>query len=83
MCILGNFNEDVSKIENTYCCSLLQQNGLKQIGTKVTRDSRTVIDHIYIIPDVTAITDVSDCYYSDHDYVFFLCCILWNLQKLL
>ena len=54
---------------NTYCYSLLQQHGLKQIVTKPTWDSGTVIDHIYITTDIQAVTDVSDCYYSDHDYV--------------
>ena len=29
MCIMGDLNGDVSKIANTYFCSLLQQNGLK------------------------------------------------------
>ena len=29
MCIMGDFNEDMSKRANTYCCSLLQQHGLK------------------------------------------------------
>ena len=77
MCIIGDFNEDVSKMANTYCCSLLQQHGLKQVVTKPTWDSGTVIDHIYITPDIQAVTDVSDCYYSDHDYV--LCGISSNL----
>ena len=64
---------------NTYCCSLLQQHGLKQIITKPMQDSITVIDHIYITPDIQAVTDVSACYYSDHDYV--LCGISSKLQN--
>ena len=77
MCIIGDFNEDVSKVANSYCCSLLQQHDLKQIVTKATWDSRTVIDHIHITPDIQAVTDVSDCYYSDHNYV--LCGISSNV----
>ena len=78
MCIIGDFNEDLSKMAYTYCCLLLQQHGLKQIITKPTYDSGTIIDHIYITPDIQAVPDVSDCYYSDHDYV--LCGLSTNLQ---
>ena len=80
MCIIVDFNEDVSKMPNTYCCSLLQQHGLKHIVTKPTQDSGTVIDHIYITPDIQAATGVSDCYYSDHNYV--LCGISSTLQNI-
>ena len=76
MCIIGDFNEDVSKMANTYCYSLLQQHGLKEVNTKPTQDSGTVIDHIYITPDIQAVTDVSDCYCSDHDYV-----LVWYIFK--
>ena len=62
MCIIGDFNEDLSKMANTYCYSLLQQHGPKQIVTKPTHDSGTIIDHIYITSDIQAVTDVSDCY---------------------
>ena len=46
MCNIGDFNEDVSKMANTYCCSLLQQHSLEQIVTKPTWDHGTIINHI-------------------------------------
>ena len=81
MCIIGDFNEDVSKMANTTCCSLLQQHGPKQIVTKPTLDSGTVNDHRYITPDIKAVTDVCDYYYSDHNYV--LCGISSHLQNII
>ena len=41
MCTIGDFNMDVSKMAYTYCCSLLQQHGLKQIVTKPVELSMT------------------------------------------
>ena len=47
--------------------------GFKQMVMKPTRDTGTLIDHIYTNEKLHIQTDVSDCYYSDHDYV--LCTI--------
>ena len=47
--------------------------GFKQIVTKPTPDSGTLIDHIYTNTKLSVKTDVNDCYYTDHDYV--LCTI--------
>ena len=47
--------------------------GFKQMVTKPTRDTGTLIDHIYTNEKLHIQTDVSDCYYSYHDYV--LCTI--------
>ena len=41
--------------------------------TKPTRDSGTIIDHVYASPTLNIEIDVNDCYYSDQDSV--LCCI--------
>ena len=38
-----------------------------------THDSGKLIDHIYTNTKLSVETDVSDCYYSNHDYV--LCTI--------
>ena len=44
---------------------------------KPTHDSGTIIDHMYVTNSVKIVTDVTDCYYSDHDYVL---CITNNTQ---
>ena len=44
--------------------------GFKQVVTKnVTRDSGTLIDHVHVSNSLQVDSDVSDCYYSDHDHV--------------
>ena len=43
--------------------------GFKQMVKKSTTDSGTLIDHVYVSQEMTVTTDVTDCYYTDHDYV--------------
>ena len=43
--------------------------GFKQVVTKPTRDSGTLIDYVYVSNSLYVDSDVSDCYYSDHDHV--------------
>ena len=43
--------------------------GFKQVVTKPTCDSGTLIDHVYVSTSLQVDTDVSDFYYSDHDLV--------------
>ena len=41
---------------------------------KQTHDSGTIIDHVYVSHTLNTIqTDVTDCYYSDHDFIL---CVL-------
>ena len=69
MCVIGDMNEDVLNTKNTTCCSVFKSRGLHQIVTKPTHDSRTLIDHVYTTKTLRAKSDVTDCYYSDHDFV--------------
>ena len=69
----GDFNEDILLTQEKHCCMMFQSKGFRQIVTKPTHDSGTLIDHIYTNNKLSVKTDVSDCYYSDHDYV--LCTI--------
>ena len=55
--------------QKTTCCSLSKSKGLYQLVTKPTCDSGTLIDHVYARTTLQIKTDVSDCYYSDHDFV--------------
>ena len=73
-CIVGDFNEDVSITSNTYCCTMLRLQGFKQMISKPTHDRGTIIDHVYVSHILNTIqTDITDCYYSDHDCI--LCVI--------
>ena len=67
-CIVGDFNEDVSITSNMHCCTMFRLQGFKQMVNKPTHDSGTIIDHVYISQTLNTVqTDVTDCYYSDHD----------------
>ena len=73
-CIVGDFNEDVSITSNTCCCAMFRLQALKQMVSKPTHHSGTIIDHVYVSQTVNTMqTDVTDCYYSDHDFI--LCAI--------
>ena len=44
--------------------------GFKQMVNKATHDSGTTVDHVYVLQIVhTMQTDVTDCYYGDHDCI--------------
>ena len=68
-CVIIYFNEDLLLSSNKWLSNLFGQFGFKQHVTKLTRDSGTLINHVfmYICSNVT--TDVWYCYDSDHDYV--------------
>ena len=72
-CIVGDFNEDVSITLNMHWCAMFRLQGLKQMINKPTHDSGTIIDHVYVSQTVNTMqTDVTDCYYSDHDCILYL-----------
>ena len=73
LCVMGDFNEDILLTQQKHCCTMFRSKGFRQIVTKPTRDSGTLIDHIYTNTKLSVKTDVNDCYYTDHDYV--LCTI--------
>ena len=74
-CIVGDFNEDVSITLNMCCCTMFRSHGFQQMVNKPTHDSGTIIDHVYMLQTLhTMQTDVTDCYYSDHDCI--LCWII-------
>ena len=72
-CIVGDFNEDVSITSNTCCCTMFRLQGFKQFVDKPTHDSGTIIDHVYMSQTLNTMqTDVTDCYYSNHDCILCL-----------
>ena len=72
-CIVGDFNEDVSITSNMCCCTMFRLQGFKQMVNKPTHDSGTIIDHVYMSQTLNTMqTDVTDCYYSDHDCILCL-----------
>ena len=70
---MGDINEDIALTSDKQCCSTLKVHGFKQMVTKPTCDSGTLLDHVYVAPKVPFTTDVSGCYYSNREYV--LCSI--------
>ena len=67
---VGDFNEDVSITSNTHCCAMFRLQGFKQMVNKPTHDSGTIIDNVYVPQTVNTMqTDVTDCCYSDHDFI--------------
>ena len=70
ICIVGDFNEDVSITSNTHCCAMFRSQAFKQMVSKLTHDSGTIIDHVYVPQTINTMqTDVTDCYYSDHGFI--------------
>ena len=73
-CIVGDFNEDVSITSNTNCCAMFRLQAFKQMVSKPKHDSGTIKDYVYVSQTVNTMqTGVTDCYYSDHDFI--LCAI--------
>ena len=59
-CIVGDFNEDVSITSNTCCCGMFRIQVFKQMVSKLTHDSVTIIDHVYVSQTVNTMqTDVT------------------------
>ena len=53
---------------------MFRSQAFKQMVSKPTHDSGTIIDHVYVSQTINAMqTDVTDCCYSDHDFI--LCTI--------
>ena len=76
ICVVGDLNKDVSITSNTHCCTMFKLQDLQQMIKKPTHDSGTIIDHVYVSHTLnpnTIQTDVTDCYYSDHDFIL---CVL-------
>ena len=69
LCVIGDFNEDILLTQDTTFCTAMKSKRLKQVVSKPTCDSRTLIDHVYASDHLIVQSDVSDCYFSDHDYV--------------
>ena len=72
-CIVGDFNDDVSIPLNMHCCTMFRIQGFKQMVNKPTHDRESIKDHVYVSQTVNTMqTDVTDCYYSDHDCILCL-----------
>ena len=67
----------INYIKYPLLCNFRLQ-AFKQMVCKLTHDSGTIIDHVYVSQTVNTVqTDVTDCYYSDHDFI--LCAITVSL----
>ena len=69
-CIVGDFNENALITSNMCCCAMFRSQAFKQMVSKLTCDSGTIIDHVYVSQAINTMqTDVTDCSYSDHDLI--------------
>lgn len=68
--IIGDINEDVLDDTSNVFVTFMNENSYEQMVKSPTTDRGSLIDHVYcnnILGNI--ITNVSDCYYSDHDIV--------------
>ena len=71
-CLVGDLNEDVSVTSNTHCCGMFRLQAFKQMVSKPTYDSGTITDHVYVSQKLNTMEmNVTDFYYSDHDFILF------------
>ena len=57
---------------------MFRLSGFKQMVNKPTHKCGTIMDHVYVLQTVNTMqTDVTDCYYNDHDCI--LCLITVEL----
>ena len=73
--ILGDFNENILHQQNTAIVRLMAYFSFTQLVQSPTTAQGTLIDHVYyrnpfIDPASSAIIQVQDTYYSDHDTVY-------------
>ena len=70
--ILGDFNDNLLSDGITRLVTFMCKHGYKQYVSYPTTDNGSIIDHVYFNrQDDTAIVDVHDVYYSDHDALLF------------
>ena len=69
VCIVGDFNEDIFVDTNQKIQMFFLDRKYKQSVSSPTRDSGTLIDHVYTRYVYHISTHVSDCFFSDHDFV--------------
>ena len=71
--ILGDFNEDILRHQNSALLSLMSNFNFTQLVQSPTTAQGTLIDHVYYRnPTLSSYTivEVQDTYYSDHDTVY-------------
>jgi endonuclease/exonuclease/phosphatase family metal-dependent hydrolase len=72
--VLGDFNEDILHCQNSAILSLMSSFSFQQIVPYPTAPQATLIDHVYYRNtaghSMSAIVQVQDTYYSDHDTVY-------------
>ena len=68
--IVGDFNEDIMDKKESRILDFMSSNAYTQLVSCPTTDRGTLIDHVYYNRSCdSAIVQVSDTYYSDHDSV--------------
>ena len=71
LCIVGDFNEDILENSDKVIHKTFLNAGFTQHVKLPTRDSRTLLNHVYTHHMQEVETDVSDTYFSDHNAVYY------------
>ena len=68
--VVGDFNEDASAPKPGDIVDFFTYKGFKQLVTNATRDSGSILDHVYVNFNMSGVhVIVLDAYFSDHDVV--------------
>ena len=70
LCIVGDFNEDILENSDKLIHKTFLNAGFTQHVKSPTRDSGTLLDHVYTRHMQEVETEVSNTYFSDHDTVY-------------
>ena len=70
LCIVGNFNKDILENSDKLIHKTFLNAGFTQHVKLPTRDSGTLLNHVYTHHMQEVEMEVSDTYFSDHDAVY-------------
>ena len=72
--IMGDFNEDITPKKTTPLKDFIESLGMKQIITQCTTKSATLLDHVYIAPNISHCHGLLPTYFSHHEATFLALC---------
>ena len=69
--ILGDFNKCPLAVQSNAIPTIFSNYGCSQLVVSPTYDSGSQIDHVYFNKAFkNVVVEVTDCYFSDHDFVY-------------
>ena len=71
ICLMGDLNENLlDTSHNTSIKNSLCKTGFIQHVKTPTIDTGSLLNHLYTLQICDIKTEVMDCYYSDHDFIY-------------